>query len=63
MLFQMALFERDTQYIVEAGTGMEPVYRDWQSAEKPLYEPASAICACYTMERRCASGVVLDGAR
>ena len=32
MLYQMALFERETQYIVEAGTGIEPVYTDLQSA-------------------------------
>ena len=32
MLFQVALFERGKQYIVEAGTGIEPVYTDLQSA-------------------------------
>ena len=41
MLFQMALFERDTQYIVEAGTGIEPVYTDLQSAASPLRQLAN----------------------
>ena len=38
MLFQMALFERDTQYIVEAGTGIEPVYTDlqWNAGVQPI---------------------------
>jgi len=29
-LFQVTLFKGNTQYIVEAGTGIEPVYTDLQ---------------------------------
>jgi len=32
-LYQVDLFRENTQYIVEAGTGIEPVYTDLQSAE------------------------------
>jgi len=39
-LFRMTLFKGNTQYIVEAGTGIEPVYTDLQSAASPLRQPA-----------------------
>jgi hypothetical protein len=39
-LFQVTLFRENTQFIVEAGTGIEPVYTDLQSAASPLRQPA-----------------------
>jgi hypothetical protein len=39
-LFQVTLFQGNTQYNVEAGTGIEPVYTDLQSAASPLRQPA-----------------------